>query len=111
PYMGNSYAYGASAVFFVLTTNPKSSQVWKTDGTMAGTLQLKDFGVNNNLGISAVPFGGKLYLGLGGGTGSFWSTDGTVMGTVQVLPTYVAQSFIFPFQNKMLFAASNNAGP
>ena len=90
-----SNAHG-TAMFFAADDGVHGPQLWRTDGTMAGTYVVKNFG---NLGRS---FGMRGYSGFGefrfttvrglvyfvttAATGeSFWVTDGTTTGTKQVL--------------------------
>lgn len=66
--------------------------LWKTDGTVNGTVQIKDLGTYNIVGsggiIKAMPmaeFKGALYFSFDGGTGvELWKSDGTGSGTVQL---------------------------
>jgi len=68
-------AFG-SAVFFTRgSTSPM--QLWKTDGTAAGTVLVRD-------GLAVDEFalhGGSLFFSA---SGALWKTDGTTMGTVKL---------------------------
>lgn len=66
-------------------------QIWKSDGTSAGTVLVKDFGVGSSLGMSVGAYfttvGDALFLVVdaGDGTGEeLWKSDLTESGTVQV---------------------------
>lgn len=88
---GSLVALG-NTLIFVATTPEYGAELWKSDGTEAGTQIIKDIrsgtaginGVNATKGM--IVFGGSLYLSLNdGSTGTeLWKTDGTTAGTVQV---------------------------
>jgi ELWxxDGT repeat protein len=63
-------------------------EVWKSNGTFAGTKLLKDInpGSSGSLPTSFTTYNGKLYFISDNGTDDFeiWSTDGTKNGTKQV---------------------------
>ncbi|MCF8374710.1 MAG: choice-of-anchor D domain-containing protein, partial [Bacteroidales bacterium] len=88
---GSFFAFG-NTLIFVATTPDYGVELWKSDGTEAGTQMIKDIR-SGSAGISGVDatngmivFGGSLYLSLNdGNTGAgLWKTDGTAAGTVQV---------------------------
>ena len=66
-------AFGGAA-FFTADDGQHGYGLWKTDGTEAGTVLVKD-GVRMNGYPSAVEFGGALYFF--DVTGALWKTDGT----------------------------------
>lgn len=64
-------------------------ELWKTDGTEAGTVLVKDINVgpaNANLTSSGYTLNGELYFGADDGIHGIelWKTDGTAAGTVLV---------------------------
>lgn len=94
--------------FFVASTK-YGPEVWRTDGTAAGTFRLSrsDWGIPQDL--TAV--GGILYFAL---AGELWSSDGTKDGTAPVL---VESPVPYPFpyaleevEGRLVFLSSETAG-
>ena len=73
--------FGNKVYFF---TNP--SRLWKTDGTVAGTILLKDFVVSGTPPTMLTGASSKLYFAVNDGLvgKELWMTDGTPAGTVLV---------------------------
>lgn len=76
-------------LYFTATTAQTGLELWKTDGTSAGTSMVKDInlGVNSSISSNLLLFKGKLYFiatdGLETGY-QLWETDGTAGGTKRV---------------------------
>lgn len=74
--------------FFVADDAIHGSELWKSDGTEAGTVMIKDIfpGATSSALQSLVNFNGVLYFGADDGTnsGALWKSDGTEAGTVMV---------------------------
>jgi ELWxxDGT repeat protein len=67
-------------------TGTSRYQLWRSDGTPAGTVLLRDFGTNVSIPYQDAKVNGTLRFfvrELNGGT-SLWKTDGTAAGTVQL---------------------------
>ena len=86
-------------------------ELWKSDGTTAGTLMVKDIdpGFNEGYGFSSNPgsftnLNGELYFGAAGG---IWKTDGTNAGTIEVESRTVAT---FAQHNGSLFLSKQLVG-
>ncbi|MBN8228591.1 hypothetical protein JYK02_13850 [Corallococcus macrosporus] len=89
-YLTHLTAAGSTLVFFrevfdttVFTTR---YELWKSDGTAAGTVRLRDFGTRVEVSyLDAKPGNALLFFvrELEGGI-SLWRTDGTATGTVQL---------------------------
>jgi ELWxxDGT repeat protein len=76
--------FGSLAVFLA-STPTTTDELWRTDGTPAGTYKLA------GTSSSAVVWNGKVWFTSGG----LWSTDGTVAGTQQLtLPAGLTPSFL-----------------
>ena len=74
-------------VYFRRGEPVSGSQLWRTDGTAAGTRKLTSF-ASGGVG-ELVPFAGKILFSVVDETGrnvSFWQTDGTVQGTAELFP-------------------------
>jgi ELWxxDGT repeat protein len=94
---------------------PYPVQLWRTDGTEAGTRPLLS-GLSGTLGVAppAVRLGGRTFFlaeQAGRGVGAeLWSTDGTAAGTVAVFPDPLGERPRHPlapvvFQNALYFFA------
>jgi trimeric autotransporter adhesin len=76
-------------LYFTATTPQTGQELWKTDGTGAGSSMVKDInlGINSSISSNLLPFKGKLYFiatdGLVSGY-QLWETDGTAVGTKRV---------------------------
>ena len=75
-------------VYFTATNAANGLELWKSDGTTAGTSLVKDIASGttgaNPTGLTAV--GGTLFFAASDGSNGFelWKTDGTTAGTVMV---------------------------
>jgi ELWxxDGT repeat protein len=77
-----------STLFFVADDGTSGRELWKTNGTPAGTVRVKDIR-SGNVGSNPTGFtqvGGTLYFVANDGTSGseLWKTDGTLAGTVRV---------------------------
>lgn len=94
-----------------------NEELWKTDGTVAGTVKVKeirpgsDGGANGNFAV----VGDTLYFNANDGTNGneLWKTDGTTAGTVMaanIAPGAASSNpgDLIAFGGKVLFAADDN---
>jgi ELWxxDGT repeat protein len=94
----NSYNVRLTAIgntlYFSATDGTNGTELWKSDGTAAGTVMVKD--INNGSGSSFSSFsqltavGNTLYFQANDGTNGseLWKSDGTAAGTVMVKDIY-----------------------
>lgn len=75
---GSTVAANSNFVFFVVTAGT-AQQLWRTDGTVGGTIMLTEQGVIN--GVKAI--GSKVYFRTRTPNAA-WVTDGSVSGTIQL---------------------------
>ena len=100
-------------------------ELWKTDGTQAGTVMLKDImpGTDSWGGpYNFTVFNDFLFFSANDGNGSeLWKTDGTVAGTVRVKDIFPGDdgfgnvnggnpNYLTVFNNELFFAASDGNG-
>jgi ELWxxDGT repeat protein len=97
------------------------AQLWKTDGTLASTVMVKDIYAANGAYVSQlVSLGGQLaFLGDDGLSGDeLWRSDGTATGTVRVkdinpgMPDAVTneEPFAVAFNGRLYFTATDGTG-
>ena len=85
---GGDSCLGAAGpgVFFAASDGASGVELWKTDGTDAGTVRVKDInpGPGNSSPLGFTVFNAALYFQANDGASGFelWKTDGTAVGTV-----------------------------
>jgi ELWxxDGT repeat protein len=106
-------------IYFTAGETATGRELWKTDGTAAGTVIVKDInpGTGSGLNISnhkAAVFNGRLYFIATDGTNGteLWSTDGTAANTLMVKDIVAGGGNSFPsdftvFNNEMFFTAAS----
>jgi len=124
-----------STVLFAATNSTNGEEVWRTNGTVAGTSILMDIntGPASSTKFEVVPgfsvpflntfhtFNNRAYFNAydGASTGEIWSTDGTPANTGLVKdvvtgsllsPSYVLLTDAVNLPNKFIFSAANQAG-
>jgi ELWxxDGT repeat protein len=89
-----------STLFFTATDGSSGRELWKTDGTLAGTVLVKDIspanGDSNPYALTAI--GSTLYFMADDGTNGYelWKSDGTAAGTVLVKDINPGSGSSFP---------------
>jgi ELWxxDGT repeat protein len=99
-------------VFFVQTDDLSFPQLWRTDGTPAGTIQLTEGELGAGIDPPGVAMGGKLWFARAGGNGGveLWSSDGTPAGTraAFTLPEVDAVSSLTGLGTELYFVGSQD---
>ncbi len=109
------YAPGSAGEtgLFVLPTAAAGAELWRTDGTEAGTFQVRDIGIDpGSTGIAALaPLGNKVLFSArrGPGPAGLWRSDGTAAGTQGVKAALAPTSFISA--NGFLYFSTGPAYP
>jgi ELWxxDGT repeat protein len=118
--------------YFAANDGTHGQELWRTDGTTAGTVMVADlfpgsnnYGPNSSGPRSFTVVGSKLYFTANNGTGQeLWRTDGTAAGTVlvkDIFPgTYTRYGRVYPnssypaglvsYKGKLYFAATDGNG-
>jgi trimeric autotransporter adhesin len=83
-------------------------ELWKTDGTAAGTVLVKDiFSVGGSFPSLFTAYNGKFYFVES--RGSLWQSDGTTAGTV-LAKTFSSVIAMAVLRNELILAADDNTG-
>lgn len=105
-----------SALYFQAASNNVGTELWKTDGTTAGTVIFKDIntGTSGSDPKSMIELNGVLYFvaSTTANGDELWKTDGTAGNTVIVKDICVGATgssinFLTKFNNKLYFSADN----
>jgi len=103
------------AVYFAANTLASGWELWKTDGTAAGTVLFQDIvaGPDSSYANSLLNANGTLFFVTG--LGSVWKSNGTASGTVLVRSFsdlwYSSQSPRFTNMNGTVFFSADDGGP
>ncbi|HEV7300726.1 MAG TPA: ELWxxDGT repeat protein [Tepidisphaeraceae bacterium] len=100
-------------VYFAAASIEKGYELWKTDGTTAGTVLVTDINTSGNSSpANLVNFNGTLYFSADDGTNGIelWKSDGTAAGTVRVTDLATGDASAGPtsltvFNNQLYFSA------
>ena len=87
-YRPNQLVQAGNSFYFTAFDKVSGREIWKSDGTVLGTMLLKDIneGVNGSYPDNLISKEGKTYFTVGNyGSQSLWTTDGTEEGTVSIL--------------------------
>ena len=103
-----------SAIYFEATDGTNGRELWKSDGTAAGTVMVKDINTGGDSGPGDLTtLGSTLYFEANDGTSGYelWKSDGTTAGTVMVKdirPSSGANVEYFKtFENLLYFMAND----
>ena len=102
-------------LYFYATDGAYGQELWKSDGTAAGTVMVKDITIGSSgTGVSNfVAMAGKLYFVASDVTGSrLWQSDGTSAGTTKVSTTVTVDpsSGLMTMNGLLYFKASDVNG-
>lgn len=111
----SDYVKMGSHYFFAANDGIHGIELWKTDGTEAGTMMVKDInvGISDSNPTSLVVYQGKLYFGISvdDSPDGLWVSDGTEVGTHSLKDFGIMRPYIYEHQpitivnNLMFFTA------
>lgn len=82
----NAHVLLGGTTYLAADDGVHGNELWKTDGTSAGTVMIKDIypGSNGSMGNQLITFNGKIYFSANDGArgAELWQSDGTAGGTV-----------------------------
>ncbi|MDQ5859159.1 MAG: hypothetical protein M3542_12910 [Acidobacteriota bacterium] len=116
----NDFTLVRDRLFFEAYDAAHGGELWKTDGTAAGTTLVKDVrpGPDGSIPSELTEFRGTLFfIALNGSTGGeLWKSDGTEDGTVQVKDLRAGSErgeiwSLTPFGDRLFFAATHYNAP
>ncbi len=110
PYSGWSWPRGfttlGSISLFAAQPTDGDRELWRTDGTEAGTFRVRDIipGASDHVEGRFTPFDGALYFDTDDGIhgNELWKTDGTEAGTVLVWDVRPGPEPSYPWQHAVL---------
>ena len=119
---GNDVLFQGNTFFFSAASNAHGNELWKSDGTPAGTTMVKDIGPGNASGMqdifSYTYTSTALFFAANNGTHGIelWRSDGTASGTVQVQDIRPGQPDAEPMlmtlnNGKVFFGANDGVMP
>lgn len=98
-------------MYFATNNGLNGTELWKSDGTAAGTVMVKDInsGTGHSLPKNLINVNGTLYFTADDGTNGYelWKTDGTVAGTVKVINNINLTNLTLI--NNLLFFTTNDS--
>ena len=107
---GENYSINENEIYFAGVSNVNGLELWKTNGTDASTVLVKDVyaGTNASAPAGFTRIGGTVYFAIGYYNvypfTQLWKTDGTANGTVGIgQQTEIYKSQIVPFKGKLYF--------
>ncbi|MEO8762847.1 MAG: ELWxxDGT repeat protein [Ginsengibacter sp.] len=102
--------------FFISDTNIQSLELWRSDGTAAGTFLLKNDLSPVTMGGSTVAVtGDNIFIGnLTDTSAALWKSDGTIAGTVLVKNfqrgAFYEIAYLYAYNGNVFFSADDGSG-
>ena len=100
-------------LFFLANDGSSGVEVWKSDGSAAGTVLVRDIAAGSDApnARSLVNVNGTLYFSANGGTNGnrLWKSNGTAAGTIQVQDSASSPSNLTNVDGTLYFTANDSA--
>ncbi len=113
-----NYSVTGNSFYFTVNTAAAGRELWKSDGTTAGTAMVKDIRTGSASSNPAwfCKIGNEVFFSAMETypNAKLWKTDGTAAGTIQVPvaePFYTGYSEVAIINNKMIFYATDGYSP
>ena len=120
----NFFDFNGTLLFRAIDATSNGIELWKSDGTSGGTVQVKDINIGTTVSSNSSPsnftlFGSQVLFTATNGTDQqateLWKTDGTNAGTTLVKDINLSgsgnpQNFTIINPSTMLFSASDGVG-
>src|SRR5690606_17370750 len=122
--LGNRFSYTSSALdseslrtatefnghlYFIATDGVEASRLWKTDGTDAGTVLVKEIGPASSTGPMTSAGGTLFFSGVTSDyNAALWKSDGTTEGTVPVQVLEFFPRELVPLDASVFFTADDD---
>lgn len=120
----NAFVALGTYIYFPATTTAAGRELWRSDGTDAGTTLVRDIFAGPGGSINffkAAAYNGKVFFAATSATAlgaELWTTDGTVGGTIMIKDIVAGSGNSYPnnfieYNNALYFSASatNNGNP
>ena len=107
-YLGREFPVVNGIAYFVANDGVHGRQLWRSDGTEAGTTMVVETPGNNGVALMAATVNNRIFFLGDGNPVTLYSTDGTAAGTVVVSNTLSVVGSVPPavFQNRICFGVN-----
>jgi ELWxxDGT repeat protein len=101
----------AGTLFFLKTVRDEKTKLWKSEGTLDGTVVVKELPAASAYGSELKAAGRKVFFGVGG---AVWVSDGTEAGTQELMKiayySFPRVENLTPVGKRMLFTSADGKG-
>lgn len=100
-----------NTLFFTANDGVNGVEIWKSDGSEAGTVMVKDVraGANGSAPVELTAINGTLFFVAGDGTNGLWKSDGTEIGTIKLATFNLYPEWLTNVNGILFFSALHNS--